>query len=226
MKSIKVISLDMFQTLVNLDRRTMSMWNAILGDDCSEDQANSYQARLLEHYYTIAVQMRGDGQFLLTKEIYRRCFTRLFSTYNIRFEPEQALDILVREHSQAELYEETEDFIRYILGKYDVCIVSDTDEDMLPAFYTRYPIRLFASETYKSYKNDHSNTLFQQVIAHYNVRPAEIIHIGDTASDVLGAKRAGIRACWLNRLSVPWTLDNHNDPDFIIQNLNDARPFL
>ncbi|NUU60064.1 HAD family hydrolase [Paenibacillus agri] len=224
--SIKVISLDMFQTLVNLDRSTMGMWSAILGDDYSEDQANSYQAWLLEHYYDIAGQVRGDGQFLLTKEIYRQCFTRLFATHNIRFEPEQALDILVREHKQAELYEETGDFIRYILGKYQVCIVSDTDQDMLPVFYTRYPIRLFASETYKSYKNDHSNRLFQQLTAHYNVQPAEIIHIGDTASDVLGAKRAGIQACWLNRLTAPWTLGNHTDPDFIIQNLNDARAFL
>lgn len=95
---------------------------------------------------------------------------------------------------------------------------------MLPKFYEQYGILLFASEVYKSYKNDKSNQMFKEVIAHYQVTPDRIIHIGDTTSDVLGAKREGITACWVNRNNEPWT--EAVKPDYTISNLNELKVIL
>ncbi|MNN28470.1 (S)-2-haloacid dehalogenase [compost metagenome] len=90
---------------------------------------------------------------------------------------------------------------------------------MLPEFYKSYPITLFTSEEYKSYKNDSRNRMFEEVIAHYGVEPEEIIHIGDSASDVLGAARAGIRSCWINRTGEVWKPETA--PDYTVKNLNE-----
>lgn len=39
------------------------------------------------------------------------------------------------------------------------------------------------------------------------VTPGEILHVGDDpALDVLGARSAGLQACWLNRRGLAWTL--------------------
>lgn len=119
------------------------------------------------------------------------------------YDCEQAVDNLFAEHRLSEMYDDTEAFLQRICRNYQVCIVSDTDDLMLPEFYRNYPILLFTSETYQSYKNDTHNRMFTEVIAHYDVEPEQIIHIGDSASDILGAARAGIKSCWLNRNGQP-----------------------
>lgn len=224
MNKFKVISLDMFQTLVNLDNRTLIMWEEILRDQYDVESAQKYQSMLLAHYFDIASRIRSEQAFVLTKDIYRECFERVFAELNITYDISTAVSILVHEHKQAELYKETLDFLEYITARYKVCIVSDTDEDMLPPFYEGYKVRLFASEPYKSYKNDHNNLMFQEIIKLYRVKPEEILHIGDTTSDILGALRAGIQACWINRKQQSW---NHEQaPDYIIHTLDELIDIL
>ncbi|QQZ59402.1 hypothetical protein JI735_22460 [Paenibacillus sonchi] len=62
-------------------------------------------------------------------------------------------------------------FLQKISEAYQICIVSDTDTLMLPDFYKEYPIKLFTSEDYGSYKNDGRNRMFTEVIAYYGVQP-------------------------------------------------------
>jgi putative hydrolase of the HAD superfamily len=95
---------------------------------------------------------------------------------------------------------------------------------MLPEFYRNYPVTLFTSEIYKSYKNDSHNRMFGEVIAHYGVEPGQIIHVGDTASDVLGAARAGIRACWINRDEAEW--QQEVKPDYTVKTLDELYSLL
>ncbi|MNI73897.1 dUMP phosphatase [compost metagenome] len=66
--------------------------------------------------------------------------------------------------------------------------------------------------------------MFTEVIAYYGVQPEEILHIGDSASDVLGAARAGIRSCWINRTGSSW---KHTvQPDYTVSNLEELYPIL
>lgn len=224
MTTVQVISLDMFQTLVNLDNRFLSVWSRILKDQYNASEARVLQAKLIEQYYVIAKRMRENHQFVLTRDIYKECFDELLPSLGIPYDCAEAVDILVQEHRQAELYEETLDFLDFIHKNYQVCIVSDTDEDMLPRFFEDYQIPLFSSEKYRSYKNDHDNSMFQKVIKYYDIEPARILHIGDTVSDVVGAQRAGIQACWINRQNEPWKLEA--PPDYTIRNLNEIRDLL
>ncbi|WMT41276.1 HAD family hydrolase [Paenibacillus sp. D2_2] len=221
MTTIQVISLDMFQTLVSLDNRFISMWRQILKDRYNESEARTLQAKLIEQYYIVAMRMRENHQFVLTRDIYKECFDELLPSLGISYDCAEVVDVLIQEHRQAELYEETLDFLDFILKNYRVCIVTDTDEDMLPRFFEAYRIPLFSSEKYRSYKNDHDNSMFQEIIKYYDIEPAGILHIGDTVSNVVGAQRAGIQACWINRHQEPWTLAK--TPDYIIRNLNEIR---
>ncbi|MNP83027.1 Pyrimidine 5'-nucleotidase YjjG [compost metagenome] len=77
---------------------------------------------------------------------------------------------------------------------------------------------------YKSYKNDCRNVMFGEVIAHYGVEPEEIIHAGDTASDVLGAARAGIKTCWINREEAVW--QQEVKPDYTVKTLDELYELL
>ncbi|MNC23906.1 dUMP phosphatase [compost metagenome] len=66
--------------------------------------------------------------------------------------------------------------------------------------------------------------MFNEVIAFYGVQPGEILHIGDSASDVLGAARADIRTCWINRTGSAW---KHTvQPDYTVGNLEELYAIL
>lgn len=46
MRSFEVISLDMFQTLVNIDSRRDQVWQSILRDNYTEELAEEYSGLL------------------------------------------------------------------------------------------------------------------------------------------------------------------------------------
>ena len=67
-----------------------------------------------------------------------------------------------------------------------------------------------------------SKHFYQQAISLADVAPDQILHIGDhPRDDVHGAKLAGLRTIWLNRLQQNWPTENDwLEPDFRITNLS------
>ncbi|NMM53943.1 HAD family hydrolase [Paenibacillus aquistagni] len=66
--------------------------------------------------------------------------------------------------------------------------------------------------------------MFKQLLDRYQVDPSKVIHIGDSVADVVGAKREGISACWLNRNKRSW--DHKVAPDLVIQSLEELEGIL
>lgn len=224
MQPFSVISLDMFQTLVDIQGRRTEVWKPILQQVYSEERALELGSLLLSHYFAAATEVREAGGFISSKEIFSGGFKKVFLQHGMNYDSLQAVDILFAEHRRSAMYPETGAFLERICREYQVCIVSDTDALMLPDFYTAYPISLFTSEAYQSYKNDSHNRMFTEVIAHFGVEPERIIHIGDSVSDVLGAARAGIKSCWINRDQRTW--QHEIKPDYTVETLDEFYELL
>ncbi|ULO05562.1 hypothetical protein H1230_21110 [Paenibacillus sp. 19GGS1-52] len=111
MKRFKVISLDMFQTLVNVQSRTSYVWKPILQQGYSDALAAELGALLLGQYYLVYDRARELGEFYTTREIYQESFNTVFLLHSLDFDSLDAVDILFAEHRQAELYAETEHFL-------------------------------------------------------------------------------------------------------------------
>lgn len=224
MQPFRIISLDMFQTLVNIQGRRVEVWKPLLKQEFSEARSLELGSQLLKGYYTAASAAREAGTFISSREIYYIGFQSISQKYGLDYDSTQAVDNLFAQHRLSEMYADTLAFLERICGEYQVCIVSDTDELMLPEFYRNYPITLFTSEAYQSYKNDSQNRMFTEVIAHYGVEPGQILHIGDSAADILGAARAGIRSCWLNRDGQQW--QHEVKPDYTAETLDEVYTLL
>ncbi|WP_410511503.1 HAD family hydrolase [Paenibacillus sp. BR2-3] len=158
------------------------------------------------------------------KEVYESSFRTLFSELKISYDTSDAVKILFKEHTFSHFYNDTVDFLESISRTYKVCIVSDADVAMIPDISATYGAQLFTSEQYQSYKNDDRNIMFKEVLKSYNVHPKQVLHIGDSASDVLGANREGISTCWINRNKRTW--DHEIQPDFIVESLNKIEEIL
>lgn len=110
MKPYKVVSLDMFQTLVNIQGRTGNVWKPILQERFSEERAAELGGLLLSYYYKAATTIRDSGVYWTSKEIYSDSFQKVFQQEAMEYDYLQAVDVLFAEHRLSELYEETEHF--------------------------------------------------------------------------------------------------------------------
>jgi putative hydrolase of the HAD superfamily len=84
--------------------------------------------------------------------------------------------------------------------------------------------RIFTSEQLGCYKAQADGRFFGAIIDHYGVRPEDIIHIGDGTLEMVGANKAGLTTCWLNRAGSTWS---HNvRPDCEVRSLIEAASVL
>lgn len=219
MREYKVISVDMFQTLVDVSSRQYEVFKRILGDlydkvlaeECWEE-ANKILSDCLKKYIT------QSTSFYTIKAIFEICYQELFPQKGITFDPKKGAEILANEHGYSNSYLDAEIFLDVVKKYYPVCLVSDTDYDMVKPLLDRFQFdKVFLSEELQCYKHSQQKSLFQDVLSYYEVKPSEIIHIGDSFADVAGAKSFGITTCWLNRNSSRWA--HEIKPDYIVTSL-------
>jgi putative hydrolase of the HAD superfamily len=226
MNKYKVISVDMFQTLIDVNSRRHYVFKRILGDLYDEALAEDYweEANIILSN-CIKKYIEQSDSFYSVKAVFENCYYELFSLKGIRFDPYAGARILAGEHNNSDLYEDTELFIDKVKKYYPLCLVSDTDLDMVYTFLEKFQFdKAFLSEELKCYKNSKYKSIFTEVLKSYKVKPEEILHIGDSYADIAGAKRFGITACWLNRNNQEWK--HEIQPDYTVSTLIEAEKLL
>lgn len=221
-----VVSVDMFQTLVDVNSMRYYLWRKILGDNYSETLADEYTKKwvsLFPEYFKNAVSKVDD--FLPIKAIFESFAADFLPQFGIDFNPKHAAQIHVEIHRLAPPYEDTEAFLETTREYFTICLTTDSDNEMILPHLDKYRFdQIFISERLKSYKSDPENRMFQTVISHYSIPPERILHIGDMYSDVMGANKVGITTCWLNREGKNWNYSIK--PDYEVESLLGASEIL
>ena len=143
----------------------------------------------------------------------------------VKVEPEKIVHHLCIEHSRAPYFPEVKEILDWLKKHYCVILSSDANHTMAdPVIQTVQPEYTFLSDDMQCYKGEMGGRFFSVVAKQLGVAPEEILHIGDSSHDVLGAKMAGVGAVWLNRTAHTW---NHTmKPDYEISSLEDMTTIL
>jgi putative hydrolase of the HAD superfamily len=226
MSELTVVSIDMFQTLVNVNSRCHHIWKRILGENYSVHLGQEYWRLATElifrNYDKLFSQNKG---FVNSKAILEISFAEFFKKVGLKFDPGQAARILVEEHGLSTPYGDTAPFLNFVGEKYPICLVSDADDDMILPLISLFKFdKIFTSERMRAYKNSPGGEMFRAVVRHYGVTPEKILHIGDSIYDILGARRVGIKTCWLNRKEKNWSCNV--EPDYTVKSLLEAASLL
>jgi FMN hydrolase / 5-amino-6-(5-phospho-D-ribitylamino)uracil phosphatase len=214
---IKVISIDLFQTLVRLDEGRDEVWQLFLGDRFSSELARQYWDRtgeiLLQRLYETAL---GNSGFKNSRTIIEESYATIFKEINCSYDPHQAGNVLIEMHRRNTPYDDALPFLLAAGKKYPICLSTDCDLEMITDIRELYSFdTLFISEELQAYK--HNPRFFQYVIGHYGLKAENILHIGDSQSDIITPKKLGILTCWLNRDKKPWS--HAVRPDFEVKSL-------
>jgi len=226
MKEFKVISVDMFGTLVDLAGIRHDVWQIFLKDKYTPQKADKYWTHASDMVFKyIQDNVIRDRIYIPPKTIFEMTYAKLFADFGIDFDPEEAALVLAKYHPYSPPFNDTIAFLNSVGRVYPVCLSTDTDEDMLGSLRQLYPFsKVVTSEEMGAYKTNSDNRFFYEVIKHFNVMPWDIIHIGDSAADIIGAGESGIVTCWLNRRNK--VLPQGTSPDYQVKSLVEAASLL
>jgi FMN hydrolase / 5-amino-6-(5-phospho-D-ribitylamino)uracil phosphatase len=132
MRYFKVISVDMFQTLVDVNVNRNLFWRKVLGRNYSESLSETYTeewGKLFPGHFNQAVSQAND--FSNLKPIFENFFAVFFSKFGIDFDPGQAAQIQVDVHRLAAPYKDTEIFLASVRKEFPICLVTDADDEMI-----------------------------------------------------------------------------------------------
>ena len=162
------------------------------------------------------VEIDGERRYRTVRNMFSETYTELFNVISVGYDPVLAADILMKGHSLKNIYPDTRQFLKSIGDKYQTCLSSDCDMEMIRGINELHPFdTIFSSEQLGYYKS--STEFWMHVLNHYNMAPQCILHIGDANSDIIFPKQMGIITCWLNRINRIW--DSTVKPDFEVNSL-------
>ncbi len=222
-KQYKIISLDLFQTLVDVNKNIFKIWDTVLPSQCTQEQANKYANELFVDYATIMRHEMIKSKFMTMKEIFYKCAESTISRLNIDASPETLVKSLVQAHFEAPFYEDTIKTIKYLNRKYKVVISTDADNDMVCIEKLKQLgiNKIYTSEMLKRYKSDADKKFLLSVLNDFEIEKEEIVHIGDSDSDLKAAVSLDIDFILLDRKG---TKSKKNlNTECIISSLNDLR---
>ncbi|MCK5847946.1 MAG: HAD family hydrolase [Caldisericia bacterium] len=227
-KNFEVISLDIFRTLVDLDSRASIIFKKVMGKNGTKSEIRKFWLEVGRVYRKELTKVLKSGKYEGFYPLFLKEMVHFKKMYNLPLDVEEYADIIIEEENLSPFFKDAIPMIELLMLKYKVCITSDTDPEMITNILPNIPAKkLFLSCDFNTYKEDPKNGLFKAVVDFYNIEPSKILHIGDSYSDIIGAKRAGMQACWLNRYK-PLLMWKHKDvkPDFTIKNLYQLKRFL
>jgi len=214
---IKIISIDLFRTIIDIDQTPDMIYQLFLKDNYSAETAKEYQKKAVEIMDRTWEVSCTDGKiFKNIRTILEDTVTELFGELKLNYDTKQAAVALTADHSLKTIFPDAKPFLEQAGQKYTVCLSTDCDVEMIENVDKIYPFdTLFVSEILKMYKLNPA--FFQHVIKYYDVKPENILHIGDSKSDIIAPKQLGIRTCWLNRRNHQW--DSAVKPDYEVNSL-------
>ncbi len=194
------VSFDLFQTLVDVDQRIPAIWKRILKEDYTDEKAAHYGREIMKEFSPIFRAASEQPQFFKLERLYTQGFSVLFQKHSLPYDPAEASLAILTEHANAPFYADVPGALEQLTKALPLYLSSDADHIMADRLIPKIPVqRAFLSEDIKAYKRNPSGAFFQFVLDQVGIEPEKILHVGDSAADILGAERAGMRSCLIDR---------------------------
>lgn len=195
---IKALFFDFYGTIVHEDGIVIDEITTIIsntGDGAKKSTIGGYWWQIFRESY---VNSFGDG-FKTQRELEIKSLEMTLKKFGSNASADKLSKKMFEHWRKPPIFEDAANFLA--LCDIPYCIVSNIDTDDVMAainYHSLMPVKVFTSEDAKSYKP--RSELFEMALKETNLKPQEIVHIGDSlSSDIKGASNLGINTIWINR---------------------------
>lgn len=203
------IFMDLYGTLTDGDRIAVE---TVCGDVVAQTgvalTAHELSVAWGRLFFNAIESANGDG-FLTLFDLELKTLREIMAAYGVTIDPRPHVEKLAAYWQKPPLHVEVRDALARV--KYPVCIVSNADQFDAESALAAHDIEvdlIVTSEQARHYK-PHPE-IFEVALKKTGWRRDRVIHIGDSLhSDVGGARAAGIRHGWLNRVGRIFDVGTH-----------------
>jgi 2-haloacid dehalogenase len=218
--SPKLVSFDVFGTLVNVREGSYAAFESILND------TNGYSVDVRsfwEHWEQCNIAHYWEP-YRRYRDICTSSLEETFTHFGLNGEP-SLIERYFDAFSKFTLYQDVLPTFESLARSHRIGIVSNIDDDLLSRTNLPTSIDLVCTaERARGYKPD--GTLFRYLIDHAGVPLTELLHAGQSQfTDMVGAKPLGLTVAWINRRGVE--LDSTvPKPDVILPDIASLLPLI
>jgi 2-haloalkanoic acid dehalogenase type II len=173
-----------------------------------------------------------SSEFRPVRRMFEEAYRRVLPRFGLAklIDPAQAAFIVTEAHAKLPPYPDVLPAVRRLAERFALCAASDADEAFLHralehAGLAPYLGARVSSETVGAYKIDPGGRFFGAVLAALGREAEAVVHVGDGQSDIIGAKRSGLVAVWLNRGGRAWGRTDVA-PDAVVGDLEELADLL
>jgi putative hydrolase of the HAD superfamily len=205
MHAIQLVSLDLFDTLVDVSTGRHALWQTFLGETSTPILVEQAWALTNQVLSTALDQLSTTATYQSLRAVLQACYTEVFARLQVAFDPGEAAQVATHYHAQRPWFPDAVPCLEGVRHRYRLCLASDTDEGMVGEHVRQYPFdRCFTSERLRVYKGDAQNRFFEAIVRHYALVPCQMLHVGDSPAEIVAAQRVGLQTCWVNRSGHSW----------------------
>ena len=201
---IKAFFVDFYGTVVHEDGEVIKKITDIICKTGRVDDSSEVDAFWWKDFQTMFTNSFGET-FETQRVLEEKSLVHTLERFGSDADAKELSNMMFEHWIKPPIFEDSKEFFeKSPLPVYVVSNIDTSDVLQAIAYHDLHPAGVFTSEDAKSYKP--RTELFELALMSTGLRPDEVIHIGDSvSSDVIGAKKAGIRALWLNRFgkSIP-----------------------
>ena len=134
------------------------------------------------------LEVRGDGQ-----------------RYKLNLRTDEAFEVFYAGRNQVEFYPDALAALARLSARWPVAALTNGNADLARIGIDGH-FRCFISARDQGHAKP-DTPIFLATCERLGLEPAQVLHIGDDPLlDVMGARRAGLRSCWINRKKDSWPL--------------------
>jgi putative hydrolase of the HAD superfamily len=205
MPAIQLVSVDLFDTLVDISTGRHALWQTFLGETSTPARVEQAWTLTNQVLFTALDRLNAAATYQSLHTVLQACFTEVFARLQVAFDPEEAARVAARYHAQRPWFPDAVPWLEGVRRRYRLCLASDADEAMVGEHVRRYPFdRCFTSEHLQVYKGDAQNRFFGAIVRHYAIAPCQMLHVGDSPAEIVAAQRVSLQTCWVNRSGRSW----------------------
>lgn len=226
--AIDVVAFDAYGTLIDFTEPDFVATMAeICGEQGLEADAGEVWRRFVQASYQVRAENHRRPVYRRYDEVWTAQFGLTFRRLGLFGDAQAAAIHLKRKLAQATAFAESHVVLETLRLHYRLALLSNADDDFLLECLSRNGLRfddIVTSERAGAIKPDPA--IFHYLARRLELSPERVLHVGDGAiPDVLGAKRAGMRSAWVNRLGARRPRDVPQ-PDIRVRSLRELVPRL
>src|SRR5262245_31309706 len=139
MHAIQLVSIDLFDTLVDVSTGRHTLWQTFLGKTSTPARVEQAWALTNQVLFTPLDQLNTTATYQSLHAVLQACYTEVFACLQVAYDPGEAAWVAIRYHAQRPWFPDAVPCLEGVRRHYRLCMASDADKVMLGEHVRQYP---------------------------------------------------------------------------------------